>query len=286
MATIAFIRPELAEHQEAIMSQPEITAQPKAWPAPLGRPPSIESRHPNELSIDDSYQRSIESSASQRLIRKIAQGWDWRMCLPLVVSIRDDGLFIIDGQHRWAAAKMRGDISWLPIWAARYESVADEAAMFVAMNRSRRAINRLDDFHAASSSGDELALEIRTLVTGAGFTVARRTGSQTWNPGEVAFTTSIRNVLRKHGPKVCADALKLMAEAFPDEVLTAGAPVFSALTKIILSGEVPDRDRLFRALLTYDQKGWASFVIGIRRGGEDKAFAMRKALLMAYEDAK
>jgi hypothetical protein len=263
---------------------PKPTA-PLKLSVPLGMPPSIELRHPAELLVDDSYQRSVETEASQKLIRRIAVDWDWRMCLPLVVSRRDDGFYVIDGQHRLAAAQLRGDIPFLPCCVSTYAGIAEEAAMFVAMNRTRRAINRLDDFHAATAGGDEDALVVRQLILDAGFKVARKTGSQSWVPSEVAFTTSIEKVMRKHGQKACADALALMAEAFPDEVLNAGASVFLALTKLAVAGSTPDRDRLFRALLTYDQKGWASFLLGIKGGVEDRALALRSALIMAYDDA-
>jgi hypothetical protein len=253
--------------------------------APLGIPPSVELRPTADLLIDDSYQRSIDTEPSQKLIRRIAIDWDWRMCLPLVVSRRDDGFYVIDGQHRLAAAQLRRDIPFLPCCVSTYAGIAEEASMFVAMNRTRRPINRLDDFHAATAGGDEDALTVRRIIIDAGFKVARKTGSQSWVPGEVAFTTSIEKVLRKHGEKVCANALTLMAEAFPDEVLNAGASVFLALTKLAVAGATPDRDRLFRALLTYDQKGWASFLLGIKGGVEDRALALRSALSMAYDDA-
>ncbi|WP_155986263.1 hypothetical protein [Novosphingobium resinovorum] len=50
--------------------------------------------------------------------------------------------------------------------------------MFVAANRARRAINRLDDFHAALVAGDEDAVEINRVVEAAGLRVSRQTGSQ------------------------------------------------------------------------------------------------------------
>lgn len=274
--------------KSAVSTRPvaKVGTTPKRWPAAKGMPPSIENRNPAELNLDDSYQRSTDNGASQALIRKIAHGWDWRMCLPLVVSKRDDGtLWVIDGQHRLAAAKLRGDIPFLPCCVAVYGSVADEAAMFVAMNRTRKAMNRLDDFHAAIASGDSEALEIAKLITDAGFTVSRRTGSQSWVPGEVAFTSAIAKVLRKHGAKVCADALKTMQEAFPDEVLNAGASMFTALTKLAINPpDGFDHDRLFRALLRRNQKEWASFLNETKGGGEERAFALRQVLLMAYEE--
>lgn len=250
-----------------------------------GMPPSIENRHPGELRVDDSYQRSIDTGPSQALIDRIARSWDWRMCLPLVVSKRDDGsLYVIDGQHRLAAAQARGDIPFLPCCVSVYGSVADEAAMFVAMNRARRSINRLDDFHAAQAGGDDEALAITALVHGAGFTVSRKTGSATWVPGEVAFTSAIAAVRRKHGDGIVRDALQMMAEAFPDQRLTAGSSVFTAICRVLITPpERFDKDRLFYALLKFDMQGWADFLRGAK-GGDDRAAKLREVLLLAYDE--
>ena len=265
----------------------KIAARPaKKWPVAKGNPPSVENRSPTELRLDDSYQRSTDNGASRALIKRIATGWDWRMCLPLVVSKRDDGsLWVIDGQHRLAAALLRGDIPFLPCVIGVYGSVADEAAMFVAMNRARKPMNRLDDFHAALASGDSDAIEVAKLITDAGFTVSRKTGSQSWVSGEVAFTSAIAKVLRKHGPTVCALALTTMAEAFPGEVLNAGSSMFLALTKLSISPpDGFDHDRMFRALLKRNQREWASFLNEVKGGGDERGLQLRKVLLMAYEE--
>lgn len=263
------------------------TTSNRRFSKPLGMPPSIENRHPDELKLDDSYQRSTDNGASQSLIKRIANGWDWRMCLPLVVSKRDDGsLWVLDGQHRLAAAKLRGDIPFMPCCVSVYGSVADEAAMFVAMNRSRKPMNRLDDFHAAIASGDSDAIEIARLITDAGFSVSRKTGSQSWRPGEVAFTSAIAKVLRKHGAIICADALGTMKRAWPDQVLNAGSSMFTALTKLALNPpEGFEPERMFRALQVRDQREWASFLNETKGGGDERAHALKQVLLMAYEEA-
>ena len=255
------------------------------FPKPLGMPPSIEMRHPDELRIDDSYQRSIDTGPSRALIERIARGWDWRMCLPLVVSKRDDGFYVIDGQRRHAAARMRGDIPFLPCCVAIYADVAEEAAMFVAMNRARRAINRLDDFHAAQAGGDADALAVAKLIEGAGFIVSRRTGSAAWLPGEVAFTSAIRKERRRHGDDFVRSALSLLAAAFPGERLVAGSSVFTAVCAVMAAPPTGfTRDRLLLALKTYDMKGWATF-LDQSRGGTDRAKHLKEMLLAAYEDA-
>lgn len=308
---IAYTRPDaddarrfIAELEEAEKPDPKkapIAAAPKPfkmrivsppkpatrkYAAPKGMPPSIEMRNPGELRIDDSYQRSIDTRPSQALIAKIAREWDWRMCLPLVVSKRDDGLFVIDGQHRLSASKMRGDIQYLPCCVFVFASVAEEAAMFVAMNRERRAVNRLDDFHAANASGNEEALAITGLIEGAGFTVSRKTGSGAWAPGEVAFTSAIGKARRRYGERVVMTALEIMAEAFKGERLVVGSPVFNGICGMLGDAELkPDRARLLAGVRTLDMPGWASLIAECK-GGTDRNKHIRDFLLAAYSDAK
>lgn len=257
----------------------------RTYPPVRGAPPSIEWVAVGDLMVDGDYQRSIESETSRRLIASIAAHWDWRLCMPLAVSKREDGRYVIDGQHRLEAARLRGDLLHLPCSIATYDGPADEAAMFVAANRARRAINRLDDFHAALVAGDEDALEINRVVQAAGLRVSRQTGSQAWLPGEVAFTSSIATVMGRHGEDLVLDALSAIAEAFKGQVLSNGASVFLGLTRIMVSPpEGLNRDRLLRCLNAFDMKGWGSFVHRVK-GGDARAQVMRAAILEAYDDA-
>lgn len=256
----------------------------RTYPAVRGTPPSIEWVSTCDLKVDEDYQRSIDNDTSRRLIASIAAHWDWRLCMPLAVSRRDDGRYVIDGQHRLAAAKLRPDIPHIPCCIATYQGAADEAAMFVAANRARKAINRLDDFHAALVAGDEDAIEVNRIVEAAGLRVSRETRSQAWIPGEVAFTSSIATALSKHGDDLVLDALKAMAGVFTGQVMSNGAAVFAGLTRVLAQPpEALDREGLFRALGMFDMKGWGSFVREAR-GTDMRGKLMRSALLEAYDD--
>lgn len=287
------VSPQVAAKPEVVQSQsaPRMKVKLKAddrkrtYSAPLGTPPSIEWVPTDRLMIDDTYQRTTENYASQRLIKSIAANFDWRLCAPLIVSRRADGNFaVIDGQHRTLAAKLRHDIPHLPCCLFNYDGPEDEAKMFIAANRSRKPMNRLDDFHAALAAADDEALQILQLVTDAGLQVARNTSSTSWKPGEIAFTASIASTLRKHGQAIVSQALSHLAEAFPDQkVVQAGSIYLGIVNVLVRPPKDFDNDRLFRALLKYDADGWGSFVQGLK-GGNTRADAIKEALLMAYEE--
>jgi hypothetical protein len=259
--------------------------RPRSYPPVRGTPPSIEWVTVAELLVDQDYQRSTDNEPSRRLIASIAAHWDWRLCTPLAVSRRSDGKYVIDGQHRLAAAKLRRDLLHLPCCIATYEGPADEAAMFVAANRSRRAINRLDDFHAALVAGDEDALEVAAVVQRSGLRISRKTGSQSWQAGEIAFTSSITTVMGRHGEALVLDALKMIEQSFRGQVLSQGSSIFLGLTRILVSPPQVDRPRLARTLATRTMPEWGKVVQGVK-GGDLRAQVMRGAILNAYESVE
>lgn len=247
---------------------------------PIGKMPSIEWVHTIELTVDQSYQRSIDNEGSRRLIASIAANFDWRLCAPLVVSRRPDGSkVIIDGQHRWAAAVRRGDLLHLPCCLFNYDSPEDEARMFIVANRARKPMNRLDDFHAALAAADEDAIEIQRLVTESGLRMARNTSSSAWKAGEVAFTSSIATALRRHGPAIVSAALTSIAEAYEGCSLTYGASIFGALIKLFASPpECFDPDDVVPMLQQFDMTSLGEIVRGLN-GGDSRAMAVHSAIL-------
>jgi len=99
--------------------------------------------------------------------------------------------------------------------------------MFIAANRQRKPMNRLDDYHAALAAADNEALQIQELVIDAGLSIARNTASAAWKPGEIAFTSSIASTMRKHGSDLPGRALRHIAEAFPDQKVVHSGSIFS-----------------------------------------------------------
>jgi ParB-like nuclease domain len=224
-----------------------------AFAPPAGRLPTIEWVPLHELKVDDSYQRSIETDASRKLIRTIAAEWNWDVLDVLKVSRRpDDQLYLVDGQHRRAAAEQRGDIPQLPCVIKRCGGPAEEARLFIAANRGRKRMSRLDDFRAALGAGDADAVAIDRAVRAAALSIARHEMIKALAPGEIASVGALRTLLRKHGEEKLADALRLLGEAFPDEVLASPGAFLAALIGL----RDLDPDRLFEVLLAGTTTQW------------------------------
>lgn len=253
---------------------------------PLGRMPVLQFCAPGELQVDAGYQRSTEGESSQSLIRRLAMFWNWDLCLPLVVSRRrlEDGetLFVIDGQHRLEAARLRGDIVQLPCMVKEYASAADEAASFVHLNQQRRALTKLDLFKAAVASEDPEACAIVAAMTAAGLSIAPHSNYTAWKPGMVSNIGGIENAWRTHGGRVTSLALAVMADAFAGQVLQYAGTIFPGIAAVV-EDEVDKRtDPSRRAQLVAmiggrSQNDWRRDVMCARADNPNLKFAKASA---------
>lgn len=242
------------------MSRPA-TSRLKVNP-PLGMMPALQYAPPSILQVDQSYQRSLENKSSQTLIRKIAQYWNWDLCQPLVVARRHGGsLFVIDGQHRLEAAKLRGDIQQLPCVIVEYASSADEAASFVHLNQQRRPLSTVDVFKAAVASLDPEAVALSDAMADAGLTLAGHSNYISWKPGMVANIGGLQQCWRERGRKVTSEAMTVLAQAFPGAVLQYGGTIFPGIAAVVHRGQDYDRARLLEILGRHPQVEWRNAML-------------------------
>jgi hypothetical protein len=212
-----------------------VTFQP-----PKGEPPEVRWEPCCALRIDEAYQRVISGKQSQSLIREIAENWDWRLCAPLTVSHRADeagemAFFVIDGQHRLAAAEMRGDIEELPCIISVFGGFEEEALAFIAINTARRQVTALDKYHARVAAKEPLALKIKAAVADADLSVARNSDASTWTAREIAFPDAVGRALTNYAV-AGTKALEALAWAYPAVPLLRGADLFEGMLVIFRHG--------------------------------------------------
>ncbi|MGI4763457.1 MAG: DUF6551 family protein [Janthinobacterium lividum] len=255
----------------------------------IGTPPAPQFVSVDALKVDDTYQRSIEGGASRTLIRKIAENWDWRLCLPLLVSRRAGQMFVIDGQHRKEAAEARGDIHHLPVVVFDFDDPKAEAELFVQANRSRRAMSKLDDFHAAVIAGDKKAVAINEVVVAAGLRVGRLPGWQSLKAGDVVFVKTIERGLASAGKEMVETVLGMIARAFDGLVLIGVGAVFDGLCTLLqqrgADGRPIDPALMEIVLAEVGLPGWKEATETADTGPE-RADAMLRALSAAYAEAE
>lgn len=266
----------------------------KPLPAPrfapaTGTMPALQWCLPDQLKIDQSYQRSLDTRTSQELIRRIASRWDWSLCQPLAVAARADGLYVVDGQHRLEAAKARGDIPQLPCVVTLSTGPEAEAATFVAINQARRALTHLDIFKADLAAGNADAATIAGLITDAGLELARHTNNASWKPGWIGNVGGIKTALGKYGEPATRAALIALAEAYPGEVLRYAGTLTGGLVAFYadaLADATFDPDLFIAILSGSTQSEWHA-AIGARRSEThaNAIYAGHAVFTAAYAEA-
>lgn len=199
--------------------------------------------------VDHTYQRMVEGTASQKLIRTIAESWDWRLCAPLTVAHRTEeetespGYYVIDGQHRLAAAEMRGDIDELPCIISRFGGMEAEALCFVSINSARRQISPLDRFHARVAAKEELALKIKALIEGeCGATIPRHADIGFWKAKDIGFPDYVGAKMAEYGDDDVTCAILLILAAYPEKVLKKGKELFEGLVYLVAKSQADLHD--------------------------------------------
>jgi hypothetical protein len=250
-----------------------------------GRMPTLQFCRPIELHIDPAYQRDIQNAASQAMIRKIATAWDWDLCQPLVVARRQsltEQLYVIDGQHRLAAARLRGDIEQLPCVIVSYSNASDEAAAFVTINQQRKPLNAIELFKAALASGEPEAIAIDEAMRDAGLSVSPHLNHAFWKPGMVSNIGGIRQAWRKSGAKATATAFRALSLSFGGQVLQYAGTIFPGIVavcadEIAIHGTfAEDRFEKFQTMLARRGQGeWRTDIV--RAQAEDVALDFRSS---------
>jgi len=110
------------------------------------------------LRIDYRYQREPDESR----IYKILANWDPDKAAIIVCSARDDGMFIVDGQHTVLAGILAGEEEFR-IKLLFNLTPEEEADYFATQQDNKKPINVLTKFRADLFNGKQYALDIMRI---------------------------------------------------------------------------------------------------------------------------
>lgn len=133
----------------------------------------------DEIFADPTYQRGCDVARA----RKMAADWDRR--LAGIVEVSDRGAdatpryAVVDGQHRWAAARYLRPSPTLVANVHEGLSVADEAALFDKLNRQRKQTTAWDHWKARRAANDQQVLAIEQTAAKSGLIVSENTAADT-----------------------------------------------------------------------------------------------------------
>jgi len=128
------------------------------------------------LHIDPAYQRRLWPDR----VARMAANWSWVSCGALIVSHRGDHqYFIIDGQHRWEAARLVPSIKDLPCLCFELDEVRDEAVGFLAANTERKHPSLAEQFKALIIADDPVAKAAHDLAQSCGRRISAPSSAET-----------------------------------------------------------------------------------------------------------
>jgi hypothetical protein len=221
----------------------------------VGNPPSLEWLAVSQLQVDDAYQRATDGHHSRRIIVGMVKCWDWKLCQPLVVTRRaDNSLFVLDGQHRLAGARERGDIPHLPCVVIPAIAPGEEAAAFVKLNTARQKLSQADIFAGMLAAGEPEAVLVDTIMRETGWRMVRSNNAAVWKPGDLQCAPRLARLVKSSGEAAVRNALAALREAYPETAVRNCARTIEALVRIyardLLAGVDPDC--LVAALAAYE----------------------------------
>jgi hypothetical protein len=196
----------------------------------------------NHIDRDD-YQRKMKLP----FVEEIARDWDLVLADYILVSRRGDGsLWVIDGQHRVAAATLAGETMML---ARVFDglTIEQEADMFYTHAVGRRGINSLEKFHSGVSAKYPDKVEIAEIVERVGARVNRSPNAASG----INSPSTLEKVVRFGGPQLLERALRFIDEVSDDGIkgVWAEGPTVAGITFMLgLYGDDLDEKHLKKRL--------------------------------------
>lgn len=177
---------------------------------PVKRPaPYIAALRADQLFADPAYQRDLDELRVQRMV----DDFDPTLLGVLEVSDRTDGTFaLLDGQHRWAAAREAHpdrDQAALVCQVHRGLTVEDEARVFYEIDARRKALSGWDRWKARRGSGDRVVLDVERIVAAEGLKVDPAS-----KDGCVSATVALERVFTIGGEPLLASTLTILKHGF------------------------------------------------------------------------
>lgn len=158
------------------------------------RPNSIKMLPTDTLEIDKTYQRQL----SPKKIGQIMEKWMPDAAGVILVSRRVGRFYVVDGQHRVAAAQRLG-IPEVLCQIVDDLDVPAEAYRFYLCNTARAAPDARAVFRARLRCGEEIAVEVCNIVEQAGYNIQWYRGTTT--NYEIAAVGACETVYRGLTPK-------------------------------------------------------------------------------------
>lgn len=193
------------------------------------------------LFIDPTYQRP-----ETRLVKIIAEEFHPEVFGVVLGSRRSNGkVAVMDGQQRTSAARLIG-VPAVPSLVTDGLSVADEARIFVRLQRDRLNMRPVQRFKGELAGLYPRAITIKRILDGRGIELVEHSGKDA-PPNALAAITALETIHDRFGPPVLEQTLDVIMAAWPQIRGRFRGEVVQAVAQFIAQ-DSPRSDRLVDTL--------------------------------------
>lgn len=187
------------------------------------------------IDVDPTYQRELDEARVQRIV----EWFDWRSFGALVLTKAADGRYHTpDGQHRLEAAKRHPMVSVVPAVIVEAETTAEEAEVFVGINRDRKNVTPLQLYWAELAADDPEAKTVAQVCERAGICIVRSPGGATRaKAGDTVAISVIRSLIGRRGAMRARQMLEVLGKA---QLAPVGALPIRAVEILMTDAEFKD----------------------------------------------
>jgi hypothetical protein len=203
-----------------------------------------------DISVDPLYQRGLVPKH-----KKIAREFNQEaLGVPVLAQRADGSLWVVDGQQRIAALKIRGmETVRAEVFAS--DGPTHEAEVFRLINMNRTKLNSKDEFFALLQAGDEHAKTVMEVAESCGFAITRG-GGNTHKSAEFRLTNlttvgTLMRVAQRGGRDAVQFVLTALVRAWPHDDQRTRKEVIDGLYRFWANnGRDVDMGRLIPRLAT------------------------------------
>lgn len=197
-----------------------------------------------ELEIDDTYQRP----PNPLRVNRIAENYDPSLFGVIEVSRRNGHNYVIDGQHRLAARRARGDTADTPVLCHVRTNLTrtQEAEIFWRIQQERAALNAQDAFRAKLTGHEPTASGVSRICMALNVPIllgqpARY--SRSGAPYGLNAVATASRIYETAGPATLERTLGACTKAWPERQSAFMGPVIEGLALFLCAHhDEPVRD--------------------------------------------
>ena len=236
-----------------------------------------------DMFVDPSYQRELDVPRARRMAEK------WERPLVGVIEVSDRGpaqhprFAVVDGQHRFAAAKLRDAAAVLVANVHVGLNVRDEAHLFYAIDAKRTRLTTWDRWNARRGSGDPTVLAVDDIAHTLGLQVDNAPTN-----GNIRCVSTCEKILQLGGRTLLRETLELVVEVWGVEPEAFDAPLLHGTSYVLYHyGSELDTTRLADAMVDCSPRQFKAKAIALReyeRGTMPKLAAL--VIVSSYNRTK